>query len=110
MPRSQWEVPARECIAEFIGTYILVFFGVGAVHAAVLTQAQTGIWQVAIVWGVAIALAIYATSAVSGTHINPAITVAFVCFRAFPLRKAPYYIGAQIAGAFIAAATLHALF
>ena len=51
----------RECLAELIGTFILVLFGVGSVHAAVLTEAQHGLWQVAIVWGVAIALAIYAT-------------------------------------------------
>jgi len=45
---------ARKCVAEVVGTFILVFFGVGSVHAAVLTGAQQGIWQVAIVWGVAI--------------------------------------------------------
>lgn len=102
--------PVRECVAEAIGTYILVFFGVGSVHAAVLTCAQSGIWQLAVVWGVAIALAIYATSAVSGTHINPAITITFVAFRGFPIHKAPWYIGAQMLGAFLAAATLHVLF
>ncbi len=100
----------RECVAEAVGTYILVFFGVGAVHTAVLTGAQSGIWQVAVVWGVAVALAIYATSAISGTHINPAITIAFVAFRDFPVRKAPWYVGAQLLGAFLGAATLYALF
>jgi len=48
---------ARKCVAEVVGTFILVFFGVGSVHAAVLTGAQQGVWQVAIVWGVAISLA-----------------------------------------------------
>lgn len=100
----------REATAEFIGTYILVFFGVGSVHAAVLTGAQAGLWQVAAVWGVAISLAIYATGAVSGAHINPAITVAFTVFRGFPLRKVPGYIAAQVAGAFAGAATLYGLF
>jgi len=100
----------RQCVAELIGTFILVFFGVGSVQAAVLTGAQSGIWQVGVVWGVAIALAIYATSALSGTHINPAITLAFVAFRKFPPKKAPWYILAQILGAFLAAATLYALF
>ncbi len=56
----------RECLAETVGTYILVFFGIGSVHAAVLAGAQSGIWQVGVVWGVAIALAIYATQ----SHIS----------------------------------------
>lgn len=100
----------RECAAELIGTFILVFFGVGSVHAAVLTGAQAGVWQVAVVWGVAISLAIYATGAVSGAHINPAITLAFVVFRGFPARKAPAYAACQLAGAFLAAAVLHGLY
>ena len=106
---SENQLP-RECTAEFIGTYILVFFGVGSVHTAVLTGAQQGLWQVAVVWGIAIALAIYATSAVSGAHINPAMTVAFAAFRGFPARKIAPYVAAQLAGAFAGAATLYGLF
>ncbi|HOM52616.1 MAG TPA: MIP/aquaporin family protein [Phycisphaerae bacterium] len=102
--------PIRACLAEVIGTYILVFFGVGAVHAAVLTDAQSGIWQVAIVWGVAIALAIYAVGAISGAHMNPAITVAFAVLRGFSPRQVPLYIAAQLVGAFLGAATLYTLF
>lgn len=98
------------CLAELLGTFILVFFGLGAVHAAVLTDAQTGIWQVAIVWGIAIALAIYTAGAVSGAHINPAITIAFLLFRKFPPGKVPAYIASQLLGAFLAAATLHVIF
>ena len=72
--------PLRHCfIGEVIGTFILIFFGCGAVHAAVLWGAQSGLWQVAIVWGVAIMLAIHAVGAVSGAHINPAITIAMFC-------------------------------
>lgn len=99
-----------ECVAEFIGTYILVFFGVGSVHVAVLTGGHTGLWQVAIVWGIAISLAIYATGAVSGAHINPAITLAFTAYRRFPVGKVTPYILSQLLGAFVAAATLYALF
>ena len=100
----------RECLSECIGTYVLVFFGVGAVHVAVLTGALNGLWQVAIVWGIAISLAIYATGAISGCHINPAITVAFTVFDGFPLRKVPAYLVSQVAGAFAAAGTLYGLF
>jgi MIP family channel proteins len=96
--------------AEMAGTYVLVFFGVGAVHTAVLTGAQSGLWQVAIVWGIAIALAIYAIGAISRAHMNPAITVVFATFGRFPIRKVPWYFLAQLMGAFLAAATLYALF
>lgn len=100
----------REYAGEIVGTFILVFFGVGSVQAAVLTGAQAGVWQVGVVWGVAIALAIYATSALSGAHINPAITLAFAVFRQFPKRKIPGYFLSQLVGAFLAATVLYALF
>jgi glycerol uptake facilitator protein len=101
---------SRQCLAETVGTFTLVFFGVGSVHAAVLTGAQHGVWQVAVVWGIAIALAIYATAAVSGAHINPAMTVAFAAWRGFPWRRVPAYLLAQLAGAILAAAVLYTLF
>ena len=59
-------------IGEFIGTFILVFFGCGSVCAAVTTGAQVGVLQVAIIWGLGIATAIYLTAALSGAHLNPA--------------------------------------
>lgn len=101
---------AAQLISETIGTGILVFLGVGSVHVAVLTGALVGVWQVASVWGAAVALAVYATGAVSGGHINPAMTLAFAAFRGFPLRKVPLYILAQLAGAVLAAALLYFLF
>jgi len=100
----------KKCVAEFLGTYLLIFFGCGAVHAAILTGAQSGLWQVAIVWGVAIMLAIYTVGAVSGAHINPAITLAFAAWGKFPKASVLPYILAQVAGAFLAAATLFLLF
>jgi len=100
----------RQIIAELLGTYILIFFGCGAVHAAVLTGAQSGLWQVAIVWGVAIMLAIYTIGSVSGAHINPAITLALAVHRGFPWSKVAHYISSQMAGAMLAAASLYVLF
>ena len=100
----------RECLAELIGTFVLVFFGTGAVFVAVLTGAIQGLFQVAIVWGLAIALAIYATAAISGTHINPAVTLASLIWRQFPGRKVVPYILSQLAGAFLASAVLFSLF
>ncbi len=98
------------CAAEAFGTFILVLFGVGAVHVAVLTGALHGLWQVAVVWGAAVSLAIFATAAASGAHINPAITIAFATWRRFPWSRVAPYIISQTVGAFLAAALLYALF
>ena len=100
----------RAYTAELAGTFILVFFGVGSVHTAVLCGAQSGLWQVAVVWGVAVALAIYAFGATSGAHLNPAMTVAFAAWRKFPLRQVPGYLLSQLLGAVLAALLLYALF
>ena len=101
-----------ECLAELIGTFILVFFGTGSVAAAVLTGAQQGLWQVAVVWGFAISLAIYATSAVSGTHINPAVTVSMAVLRPrdFPAKKIAPYLASQMIGGVLASLVLLSLF
>ncbi len=102
-------VPIR-CFGELLGTFMLVLFGCGAVHAAVLTGAQSGLWQVAIVWGIAIAVTIYTVGNVSGAHINPAMTLAFACWRGFPKALVVPYIVSQFAGAMLAAAALFVLF
>jgi len=93
-----------------VGTFILFFFGAGAVHAAVLTGAQQGIWQVAVVWGAAISLSVYATGALSGAHMNPAMTLSFAVFRGFSWRQVPWYVLSQLLGAFLAAGVLYSLF
>ena len=76
---------------------------------AVLTGALQGLWQVATVWGFAIGLAIYAVGAVSGAHLNPAVTVAMAVFRGaeFPGAASNLpYIGAQMAGGVLASLVL----
>ncbi len=99
-----------KCFAEALGTYLLVLLGCGVVHTAVLTGSQSGLWQVAVVWGLAVMLAIYVTGATSGAHINPAITLAFAVRGRFAWRLVLPYILSQVAGAFLAAATLFVLF
>ena len=100
----------RLMVAEWFGTMLLVFIGCGAVHASVLLNAQSGVWQVAVVWGVAIMLAIFAVDSISGSHINPAMTIAFAVWGRHPWRLVLPYIGAQTAGAFTGAMILYCLF
>ncbi len=69
---------ARDFVGEFIGTFILVFFGCGSVAVTVLFSAHVGLFQVAIVWGIGVALAIYATRHLSCAHLNPAVSIAMV--------------------------------
>src|SRR5580658_11291184 len=90
-------------VGEFAGTFLLVLFGCGSVAAAVLTGAQVGVFQVAIVWGLGIATAIYLTASLSGSHLNPAVTISLAAWGDFPKRRVPGYIVTQIVGAFAAA-------
>jgi len=100
----------RTLLAEALGTFILVLFGCGAVHSAVLTGAQSGLWQVAIVWGMGVCFAAYSVGAVSGAHINPAMTIALATWGRFRWANVGPYIAVQMAGAFLAAAALFVIY
>ncbi len=101
---------SKAMLAEIIGTFLLVFFGCGVVHAAVLTEAQIGLWQVAVVWGIGIMLAIFAVDKISGAHINPAITLSFAVWGRHSWSRVLPYFAAQLTGAILAAALLFFLF
>ena len=98
--------------AEVVGTFLLVLFGTGSVAAAVVTGAQVGVWQVAVVWGFGVTLAIYATAAISGAHLNPAVSPAMAIFRPseFPRQRLLPYWGAQLTGAILAGLVILAIF
>src|SRR5213078_3595353 len=100
----------RTLLAEALGTFILILFGCGAVHAAVLTGAQSGLWQVAIVWGMGVAFAAYCVGGVSGAHINPAMTISLAVWGRFPWARVAPYIGVQLIGAILAAAALFVIY
>ena len=111
---------AGECLAEFMGTMILVLFGIGATATfALFTHIGLGnsptpfAYQwivVALGWGLAYMLGIYVAGTVSGAHINPAVTLALAVRRRFPWSKVLPYWGSQILGAFIAAIVLFLIY
>lgn len=111
--RTPPAVPALPSLAaaltgEVLGTYLLVLIGTGCVAAAVLTGAQMGLWQVAVVWGFGVTLAIYASASLSGAHLNPAVSLALALLRPKTFRAAWLlpYIAAQLTGAALAGATV----
>jgi len=95
---------------EMLGTAMLVFFGCGAVAASVLFSSHSGLWQIAMIWGVSVSLAIYATRHLSCAHLNPAVSLAMVLTERMRAAKLPAYLAGQFAGAFLAAALLYVLF
>ncbi|MFJ8596907.1 MIP/aquaporin family protein [Streptomyces sp. NPDC093598] len=115
---------AGECLAEFVGTFVLISFGCGVVAMTVAalpgsgrTEGPTvfflgaGDWLL-ITWGwaMAVILGIYVAGGVSGAHINPAVTLAFAVRRKFPwVKVVPYWV-AQVLGALAGAALVYAVY
>jgi aquaporin Z len=91
--------------AEFIGTFILVFAGSGAVMINDITGAL-GHTGVALTFGFVIVALIYSFAHVSGAHFNPAVTIAFYSMGEFNRKRVLPYISAQILGAIAASITL----
>ncbi|MDX1386850.1 MAG: MIP/aquaporin family protein [bacterium] len=95
----------KECVAEVVGTFILIFIGNMAVAMAVNTGSMN-LWGVAMLWGLAVVLAVYAVGPISGAHINPAVTIVMALFRDFSWKKVVPYILSQVIGAFLASALI----
>jgi len=99
---------AKECLAEVVGTFILIFIGNMAVAMAVHTGGMD-LWGVAGLWGLAVVMAVYAVGPVSGAHLNPAVTISMALFRGLSWKKVLPYIFSQVLGAFLAAALIWSL-
>lgn len=97
-----------ELSAEFLGTFVILVFGIGVVAQVVLYGGKFGNYIVIpFAWGFGVALAIYVAGGISGAHLNPAVTLAFAWRRGFAWNKVVPYWGAQVAGAFTAAALMY---
>ncbi|MBS4210286.1 MIP/aquaporin family protein [Bacillus sp. FJAT-50079] len=97
-------------IGELIGTMILIIFGGGVVGGVLMkkSKAENSGWIViAVGWGLAVAMGVYAVGNYSGAHLNPAVTVGLASVGSFPWSDVPMYILAQMIGAILGAVIVY---
>ena len=97
-------------IGEMLGTFILTLFGCSSVAVAVLFGEYNSIFQIGLVWGIGVTLAIFLTRHICNAHLNPAVSVAMVVAGRMKAKMLPGYLVAQFAGAIMAGAMLYILF
>ena len=110
----------QEFVAELLGTMVLILFGCGVVAMVVLFSSTDshapsqivngGYTNITIGWGFAVLMGILVSGAVSGAHLNPAVTIALAATKRFAWAKVPHYIAGQCLGAFIAAALVFVVY
>lgn len=88
-------------VAEFIGTFFLIFFGCGSMILSELDFNYSSAF-IPIIWGGAVSIMIYAVGHISGAHFNPAVTLAFWVTKRFPLKRVAGYLMSQFLGALLA--------
>ncbi|MFL5483374.1 MAG: MIP/aquaporin family protein [Gemmatimonadaceae bacterium] len=103
--RDSW----RHFLAEFIGTFALVFVGSGAIMATRISQSSAALVEVALAHGLVLGVFVSALMRISG-HFNPAVTLGMLAARRIEVMMAALYIVAQVLGAVIAGYALKASF
>lgn len=108
---SERQGSGREALAEFLGTFVLIMFGVGVVAQVVLSAQTAGSYlSINLAWGLGVVMGCYIAGGVSGAHLNPAVTLALAVHRGFPWSKVLPYVAAQCAGAFAASAVVYFMY
>ena len=87
----------QELLAEFVGTFVLVVFGVAAVAQVILSGGRNGSYlSINLGWSLAVAMGVYVAGGASGAHLNPAVTLAMAVRRGFAWGKLLPYWAAQV--------------
>jgi len=100
----------KKYLAEFIGTFALVFCGTGAIIVNEQSNGNLGLIGIALTFGIIVSAMIYIFGNISGAHINPAVTIALVVGKLTTIKDASFYIFAQISGAILASVSLKFMF
>lgn len=102
---------ARQCLAEFLGEFVLMFFTLGAVAQSVTSKGAKGdFFTMFLAGALAVVAAIYVGGIVSGAHLNPAFSLTMCLLGRFPWVKLPIYALVQTFAAFCAAAATYVLY
>lgn len=100
----------QKYIAEFVGTFALVFCGTGAIVTNAIEPGLVGNAGIAVSFGVVVMAMIYSFQDVSGAHINPAVSIAFMLNKQLPFKTGLIYILVQFLGGIAASLVLSGLF
>jgi aquaporin NIP len=100
----------RKYIAEFIGTFALVFAGTGAIIVNDITSGVITSLGIGLVFGLIIMAMIYALGEISGAHFNPAVSFGFWVAKRLPFKDLLPFIGSQILGSLTASIFLKTIF
>ena len=100
----------RKVVAEFFGTFVMVFAGTGAIVIDAVHGGAIGHVGISLTFGLVVMAMIYTIGKESGAHINPAVTIGFWAAGRFPGRQVPVYVAGQIAGAVAASLLLRLMF
>ena len=96
-------------LAEFLGTYALVFFGCGSMILYEINPSSISVDSIPIIFGLIVGVMIYTFGTISGAHFNPAVSIAFCLNKSIKITDLYFYIPAQLTGA-IAASFSHKYF
>jgi MIP family channel proteins len=101
----------RECLSEFLSTFVYCAFGLGVNAQVILSAGAAGNYtSITLAWGVAVMMAMHVGGGVSHSHINPAISIALAVFGVFPWKKVPGYVISQTLGALMGSLMIYTMF
>ena len=100
----------KALLAELIGTFTLIFIGVGAIASNAMSGGSAGLTGIAFAHGLTIAVMASATAAISGGHLNPAVTIGLFFAQKIDALNAIGYVVSQCIGAILAAAAVKIIF
>ena len=100
----------KQALAEFFGTFFLVFFGCGVIMVDSLNGGALGLTGIALSFGLILTCGIFALGETSGGHFNPAVSIGFFIGNKIPSNQMITYVIAQVVGAIAASALLQHVF